>query len=236
MRRILNALSTVLIVAGLLLIGDAGLTLVWQEPVSAVLARMQQDRLADELARIERRQPTAVQRTALARLESDRRRIAFLARLARREATAGEPFGRIEIPAIGLDAIVVEGTGAADLRKGPGHYPETTFPGLGGTVAIAGHRTTYGAPFGDVDQLHRGEEIVLEMPYGRFTYAVERTRIVSPDAVWVIRDQGFERLVLSACHPRFSAAKRIIVFARLRAVDGRGAAARPPAPAGQPRA
>jgi sortase A len=224
MRRALRALSTVLMIAGALLIADAAVTLAWQEPVSAVMARIEQGQLSDELAEIERVEPTPVQRKALRRLPSDRRRIAFLARVARREARDGEPIGRIELPTIGADYVVVQGTDDATLRKGPGHYPATTFPGLRGTVAIAGHRTTYGAPFRKVDQLERGDEIVLEMPYGRFTYAVQRVRIVEPTATWVTRDVGYERLVLSACHPLYSAAQRIIVFAKLRSVEPRGAA------------
>lgn len=225
MRRALRALSTVLIVAGALLIADAGITFAWQEPVSAVLARIQQDRLAGELEQLEQRAPTPVQRRALAQLRSRPRRIAFLARLARRAAREGDPIGRLEIPAIGVDQVVIHGTDGATLRKGPGHYPETTLPGLGGTVAIAGHRTTYGAPFRDVDQLEPGDEIVLAMPYARFTYAVERVEIVEPTATWVTRDVGYDRLVLSACHPLYSAAERIIVFARLRSVRERGVAA-----------
>lgn len=232
MRRVLRALSTVLIVAGALLIADAGVTLAWQEPVSAFLARMQQDRLADELEQIERRAPTPLQRRALARLDDGRRRIAFLARVARREAEDGAPFGRLAIPKIGQDDVVVEGTDSGDLRKGPGHYPDTTFPGLDGTVAIAGHRTTYGAPFAEVDRLEAGDEIVLEMPYARFAYGVTRTQIVKPDETWVTRDVGHEQLVLSACHPRYSAAERIIVFARLRSVRERGAVLRS-SPAGE---
>ena len=225
MRRALRAFSTVLIVAGVLLLADAGVTLLWQEPVSALMASIQQNRLSDQLEQIEQRAPTPVQRRVLAKLGTDRRRIAFLARLARRDAQEGEPFGRIVIPEIDVNTVVVQGTDADDLRKGPGHYPETTFPGLPGTVAIAGHRTTYGAPFRDVDQLTGGEEVVVEMPYGRFTYRVEKQQIVKPDAIWVTRDVGYDRLVLSACHPRYSAAERIIVFARLRSVQERGAAA-----------
>lgn len=227
--RALRALSTVLIVAGALLLADAGLTLAWQEPVSALLARIEQNKLAGQLQRIERIQPTPLQRKALASLGSEQRRIAFLARAARRATETGEPIGRIEIPRIGADFVVVEGTDAASLRKGPGHYPATSFPGLGQTVAVAGHRTTYLAPFRDVDELKAGDAIVLEMPYGRFTYAVETTKIVPPTATWVTRDVGYERLVLSACHPLYSAAKRIIVFAKLRVTQPRG-----PAGAGAP--
>jgi sortase A len=114
---------------------------------------------------------------------------------------------------------VVHGTDTATLRKGPAHFPKTPLPGEGGTVAIAGHRTTYGAPFRPLDRLARGDRLVITMPYGRFTYRVERTRIVPPDAVWVTRPVGYERVVLTACHPLYSAAKRIVVCAWLARVD-----------------
>jgi sortase A len=224
MRRALRAISTVLIVAGVLMIADAGVTLAWQEPVSALLARIEQDRLSGELDRIEERGPTRVQRRVLQALETRRRRIEFLAREARRIAREGDPIGRIAIPAIGADFVVVQGTDNASLRKGPGHYPSTTFPGLAGTVAVAGHRTTYLSPFRRDDDLSRGDRIVLTMPYARFAYRVQRTQIVDPRALWVTRDVGYQRLVLSACHPLYSAAERIIVFARLERVLARGAA------------
>jgi len=222
MRRALRAISTVLIIAGVLMIADAGITLAWQEPVSALLARIEQNKLSGQLNRIEQRGPTPVQRRVLAALPTQERRIEFLAREARRTAHTGDPIGRIAIPKIGADFVVVQGTDTASLRKGPGHYPETTFPGLPGTVAIAGHRTTYLAPFRHVDELKRGDRIVLTMPYARFTYRVQRTQIVDPNAHWVTRDVGYQRLVLSACHPLYSAAHRIIVFARLGGVLPRG--------------
>jgi sortase A len=224
MRRALRAISTVLIVAGALMIADAGITLAWQEPVSALLARIEQSKLSGQLDRIERTAPTPVERRVLAALPSQRRRIAFLAREARRTARTGDPIGRIHIPRIGASFVVVQGTDTASLRKGPGHYPETTFPGLSGTVAIAGHRTTYLAPFRRVDQLRRGDAIVLTMPYARLDYTVQRTQIVSPNATWIERDVGYDRLVLSACHPLYSASHRIVVFARLRQATPRGAA------------
>jgi sortase A len=224
MRRALRAISTVLIVAGVLMIADAGITLAWQEPVSALLARIEQNKLSGQLDKIEAAPPTRVQQRVLRALDTQRRRIAFLAREARRTAQTGDPIGRIVIPQIGADFVVVQGTDSATLRKGPGHYPSTTFPGLPGTVAIAGHRTTYLAPFRNVDELKHGDRIVLTMPYGRFTYAVERTQIVEPTALWVTRDVGYQRLVLSACHPLYSAAQRIIVFARLQRVVALGGA------------
>jgi sortase A len=129
------------------------------------------------------------------------------------------------MPAIGVSEVVVEGTGTGDLRKGPGHYPATPLPGQHGTVGIAGHRTTYGAPFHDVDDLRKGDRIELAMPYGRFTYRVERTRIVPPTATEVTDRVGYDRLILSACHPLYSAAQRIVVFARLERAEARGPAA-----------
>ena len=138
----------------------------------------------------------------------------FAARAALRRTQEGDPVGRLRADAIGLDEIVVEGTDGAPLRRGPGHYPGTPLPGARGTVAIAGHRTTYGAPFRRVDDLEPGDRIELKMPYGRFSYRVERTRIVAPTATWVTRRVAYDRLVLTACHPLYSAAQRIVVFAR----------------------
>jgi sortase A len=167
--------------------------------------------------------------SALVGLVASRERIAYLARRLEHAAGAGDAIGRITIPAIGARFELVQGTDAGSLEKGPGHYPNTALPGLGETVAIAGHRTTYLAPFRHIDALRPGEEIVLRMPYGRFTYVVQYHRIVAPTALWVTRDVGYDRLVLSACNPLYSAAQRIIVFARLQSAVAVGAA-RAPAP------
>lgn len=224
MRRVLRTLSTLLIVAGVLLLADAGATLLWQEPVSSIYGRVQQGKLEQKLTEIEKAPLAAVDQRALRRLDAGRR-LAFAARALARRSDPGDPLGRIRIPAIGVSEVFVEGTEAGDLRRGPGHYPATPLPGRRGTVAIAGHRTTYGAPFHDVDRLHRGDRIELDMPYGRFTYRVERTQIVAPTATEVTDRVSFDRLVLSACHPLYSAAKRIIVFARLERAQARGPAA-----------
>ena len=127
----------------------------------------------------------------------------------------GDAIGEIEMPAIHKHAYVVQGDDTDSLRKGPGHYPDTPLPGKRGTVAIAGHRTTHGAPFRHIDSLKPGNRIILAMPYGTFTYRVERTRIVDPNATWIKDKVAYNRLVLSACHPLYSAAQRIVVFARL---------------------
>jgi sortase A len=127
----------------------------------------------------------------------------------------GDAIGRLKIPKLGADFVMVKGSDPSDLRKGPGTYDDTPLPGVGGTTAIAGHRTTYLAPFRHLDDLRPGNRITVEMPYGTFTYRVQRTRIVSPETLSVLRDVGYDRLVLSACHPLFSAAQRIVVVARL---------------------
>jgi sortase A len=223
-RRTLRAVSTVLILAGSLLLLDAGLTLAWQEPVSALYAKITQDRLGGELKTLEEAAPTPVERRVLRSLKTRAHRTAFLARSLKRRRDEGEAAGRIWIPSIGAKWVVVDGTDPGSLRNGPGFFPQSPWPGARGTVAIAGHRTTYAAPFRNLDDLERGNRVVIEMPYGKFTYRVERTRIVKPDALWVIQRTGYDRLVLSACHPKHSAAKRIVTFARLISSEPRGAA------------
>jgi sortase A len=224
MRRVLRALSTVLIISGVLMLADAGLTLVWQEPVSAIYAKIQQSRLGNDLDKLQRAKPTPVELDALKSLADDRRRMAFLARALKRKSDPGDAVGRIRIPKIG--ASYVNGTGTDDLRKGPGIYDQTPFPGAPGTVGIAGHRTTYLAPFRSIDDLNKGDTVRIEMPYGDFRYEVERSRIVPPTEVSVVRRVSYDRLVLSACHPLYSAAKRIVVFARLVESVPRGNAVR----------
>ena len=215
MRRFLRPLSALLLVVGGLLLADAAVTLLWQEPVSALYSRLQQGKLDDKLANLENTQPNAVDQRVLSRLGTPDLRLAYRARALNRRTGDGQPLGRIRISKIGVSKVIVAGTDTSSLRLGPGHYPGTPLPGARGTVAIAGHRTTYGAPFRRLDQLGRGDRIELRMPYGTFVYSVERRRIVLPTAVWVTRSTSFDRLILSACHPLYSAARRIVVFARL---------------------
>ena len=228
----MRAVSSILIISGLLLILDAGLTVAWQEPVSALSARFTQQALSNDLS--DAQSLTALQLRALNQLRTRERRMAFLARAVRRRAKPGDPIGRIRAPRMKASFVVVEGTDGQTLRKGPGHYPDTPLPGLRGTVAIAGHRTTYGAPFRQLNRMRPGDPIVLDMPYGRFVYRTELRRIVSPTAYrYVTRPVGHDRLALTACHPLYSAAQRIVVFARLVSFDPtprRGATARPARP------
>lgn len=222
----LRRLSTVLMITGTLLLIDAGLTVVWQEPVSAAYAWFNQDQLHGQLEELEVDAAglSPVEIRALRDLATDRRRIAYLARRLERETESGQAVGEIELPTIDEDFVIVHGSGTQALRKGPGIYDATRFPGVPGTSAIAGHRTTYGAPFNDIDALEEGDRITVTMPYARFDYTVERTEIVEPTAVEVIDDVSYDRLVLSACHPLYSAAQRIVVFAELEEVTPRGPA------------
>jgi sortase A len=182
--------ASVMMVSGTLLIADAGVTLLWQEPVSWFLANRQQGKLRDALA-------------------SPPRRVLEMRPLE------GDAIGRISIPAIGVSEFIVEGTDTGNLRKGPGHYPSTPLPGERGTAAIAGHRTTYGAPFRRLDDVRPGQRVAVDLPYGRFVYRVERTRIVDDQDLSVLRRVPYNRLVLTACHPLYSAAQRVVAFARL---------------------
>ena len=189
-RVVLRFVASVMIVSGILLISDAVVTLAWQEPVSAYFSERQQVKLEKAL-------------------------IDPPARVVRKQPLRGDAIGKIVIPSIGVSEYVVEGTDADNLRKGPGHYPDTPLPGQKGTSAIAGHRTTYGAPFRKLNELERNDRIVLEMPYGTFVYRVDKTQVVDDSALWVTRPVGHPQLVLTACHPLYSAAQRIVAFARL---------------------
>lgn len=223
-RRLARDLSSVLIISGLLLLLDAGVTLIWQEPLTALIATIKRSEIDTRYLSYRAAPLSALDQRSLALLRAIPRRIAYLARRELRQVPTGAAIGRITLPKIGASYIVVQGTDESSLQKGPGHYPTTALPGLGQTVAIAGHRTTYLAPFRHIDALAHGDRIIVTMPYGRFVYIVQSKKIVTPNAWWVTRNVGYDRLVLSACNPLFSAAQRIVVFARLAQTFPSGAA------------
>lgn len=214
MHRLLRILSVALVTAGLVLLADIAVTLVYEEPLSSVYASIQQNKAESQLSETEASYPARADRLAAARTRNRQRRFGILASRFAKRTDTGEAIGRLRSSSMGLDTVVVQGTDTASLQTGPGHFPETSLPGQGGTVGIAGHRTTYGAPFRNVDSLERGDRIVLEMPYATFVYRVQKTKIVDPHNVGVVEDVGYERLVLTSCHPLYSAAQRFIVFAR----------------------
>ncbi|MGO9754019.1 MAG: class E sortase [Solirubrobacteraceae bacterium] len=219
MRRLIRDISSVLIIAGLLMVIDAAVTVIWQEPVTAAIALVKRDQIDQRYLSFRTVPLSAVQQRALQSLAEMPAKIAFLAQREAREVPTGAAIGRLVIDKIGVSFEIVQGTDTASLEKGPGHYPSTAFPGLGQTVAIAGHRTTYLAPFRNINELIHGDLIQVDMPYADFTYIVQYHQVVLPTAWWITDNVGYERLVLSACNPLYSASQRIVVFARLRAVD-----------------
>jgi sortase A len=222
--RAFRVLAVLLILAGALAVADGIVTLLWQEPISALIAKLHQDHLNGELAKVEAAPPKPAELRALAGVADERERVAYLAASLQREAGNGSPVGKISIPSIGARFVMVNGTDTSDLESGPGLYRGTTFPGIAGTTLIAGHRTTYLAPFRHIDSLRPGQQIKLEMPYGRFFFTVVGHRVVAPTNVKAATaNVGYSRLVLSACTPLFSAAKRLLVFGRLTRAEPLGA-------------
>ena len=208
-----------LITAGLVVLADTGLTLVWQEPLSAAYGSFKQGQAADQLNQLESQYPTPADLQAIAGVRGIAKKARVLADRFEPRLQEGNAIGRIKIDRIGLSIVVVQGTDTASLEKGPGHYRNTPIPGQPGTVAIAGHRTTYLAPFRHIDQIEDGDEIRIEMPYAAFTYTVEKHEIVDPSDVGIINPVGYDRLVLTACHPPYSAAHRYVIFAKLNRID-----------------
>ena len=214
--RFVRRLADVLLIAG-------GLVLAY--PFwSAGYAQVQQSRLDSAY-----RQQSASFALATATTVATRDRTVPKAQVVRRLASsyqrrlkAGDPIGRLKIPAIGLNRLVQQGVSghgldpAGDtplLRAGPVHYAVTPLPGAGEPFAVAGHRTTYGAPFNKLDKLERGDVIYVDTPYARFRYKVAKTTVVKPGDVGVLADRGYD-LVLTTCTPLYSASHRLIVWGR----------------------
>ena len=206
-------------VLGVLVLLEGALTVLWKEPFSALLGSSKSEEAHGE----ELEQTKRAAQAARERREAIHRRALSL----NRKAPAGEAIGRLRIPKIDLKTPVVQGTREdSDLTKGPGHYVQTPLPGTKGdwTVGVAGHRTTYGAEFRRLDRLDKGDTMTLTLPYGRFTYAVERVRIVDDSYQKAFVPKGYDRIGLTACHPPGSAAQRIIAYGKLTKEEPRGAA------------
>lgn len=227
---------------GVLLLAYVAAVILWRDPVTDLYVRWKQHELAVELDSIfadqgsvfaswqasleipdravvadasENGRPSTAENQAR-RLRAAQLGVARAANHLHRRLELGKPLGRIEIPRLGLKAVFVQGTRwGPDLSQGPGHYAQTSLPGVGRTVAIAGHRTTFGAPFRHIDSLKAGNSVELQLPYGTFHYRVFGHRVVDNGDWSIVRDRGFDTLVLSACHPLYSARQRWVVFARL---------------------
>jgi sortase A len=216
--RAIYIVSLALITAGLVILADVGATLLWREPVSSIYASTRQHDAEAALNDLQRDFPTRSDVRAVAKVHNPRAKVRALAARFARRVDEGDPIGRIAMPSIGVDIVVVEGTSTSDLTQGPGHYPQTPFPGQPGTTAIAGHRTTYLAPFRHLDSLASGDGIEVQTPYATLDYRVQSTRVVQPTDVGILDPAGYQRLVLTACHPLYSASERIVAFARLERI------------------
>jgi len=175
--------------------------------------RAEQDALRDAAAEAKRKAAEAERKAELASLVEAAR--TFSGSLAADTASGVVPIGRVIIPKIGVDEVLVQGTGRGDLREGPGHWPETPLPGMGGNFVVSGHRTTYGAPFFKLDKLAVGDEIDVLLPYVAARYRVTRSLIVRPNQTDVVAQRGVEELSLATCHPVYSARQRLVVQAEM---------------------
>jgi sortase A len=212
MRRAGNAF----IVLGVLVAAYAAVIVIWGDPITALYEHRQQAHLSHRLqtsgAAFETHHHIA------ATTVPGKAELARLATAWKAQLQVGGPVGRMRIKRIGVSEVIVQGTEASQLDRGPGHYLQTSLPGLGRVTAVAGHRTTYGAPFRHIDHLSRGNLITFELPYATFVYRVIGHRVVRSDDWSIIKPHGYDELVLSACHPLYSASHRWVVFARLAAV------------------
>ena len=211
-----------MIAAGLLTLAWAVVVWQWQDPFTALYTTWQQDKLSSSLAHeFAAYQPPQLRH---GNLIAERHAISVDARAFRRDAKTGQAIGRIVIGRIGLNMVLVNGTDEGSLEKGPGRDPRTYMPGQNRLVYIAGHRTTYLAPFSHIDSIRDGDFIRLEMPYATFVYRAFKHRIVAADDLSVLRSPRHELLELQACHPRFFATHRYLVYARLVSVQPRSGA------------
>jgi sortase A len=221
MRRGVRILGTVLVVGGVLTLVWALVVWQWQDPFTALYTKWRQHQLTTQYEKRVRAFELPVARPSIA---AERRTIARVARRYRSASTRGEAIGRIRVPRMGVNMILVNGTDHESLKKGPGRDFRSFMPGENRLVYIAGHRTTYLAPFSHIDRLRAGDKVTLEVPYGTFVYSVTHHRIVKATDLSVLRSPRRELLELQACHPRFFASHRYIAYARLVRVEPRGAA------------
>ena len=228
-------LGVVLAVLGVLVAAYAATVVLWRDPATDLYARWKQHELSEDLDEAFAEQEPIIASASLdddsgagkltkaERVEVEKLAVARAANQLHAKLKLGKALGRLTVPRLGLKTVFVQGTRwGPDLSQGPGHYPQTSLPGVGRTMAIAGHRTTFGAPFRHIDSLQRGDPITVALPYATFHYRVFEHEIVDNDDWSIIRDRGFDTLVLSACHPLYSAKQRWIVYAKLFQVDPAG--------------
>jgi len=231
-RRLSRIAGTILVVAGLGMLAWVLVVWRWQDPFTALYTHWKQHQLSQTYERrFSQYEPAQLRRNEVS-ISARTKVIAREARLYRIQSGRGQAIGRIRVPRLQLNMILVNGTDHDSLTKGPGRDRRTYMPGEGQLVYIAGHRTTYLAPFAHIERLQSGDAVTLEVPYATFRYRVFKHRIVGAHEMSVLRSHGVEVVELQACHPRFFASQRYIAYARLVRVEPRGGAAfEPPATA-----
>jgi sortase A len=209
-------LGTALIASGVLVLAWVVLVWQWQDPFTALYTKWEQRQLRSEYAQrvSEYRRPLVIGHKKKRDLAAYELSIAAAARRYRHSLHEGDPIGRIKVPRLGLNMIFVNGTDTDTLKKGPARDLQSYLPGEGKLIYIAGHRTTYLAPFGSIDKLRPGDLVTLELPYGVFKYRITGHRIVGANDLAVLKSHGREVVALQACHPRFFATHRYIAYAR----------------------
>lgn len=208
MGRLARVLGTLMIVAGIGSLGWALTVWQWEDPITATLNYLDQRELSQSFDRqLEEGRPT----TAAVDVSTTLPRAAVE---WRQSSKRGDAVARLRIPRLGLSEIMVNGTDPETLKKGPGRYLGSAMPGEGELVYVAGHRTTYGAPFSRIDRMRKGDRIFVELPYGTFEYVVTGYRIVAATETSVLKSKGREQIALQACHPRFFATQRYIVYGK----------------------
>ena len=205
MRRPLRILGTLLITAGVLTLAWAVVVWQWQDPFTALYTKWQQHQLSSQY---DKRIQSFDGSISGASIAAERASVAGAAKRYRQSSKRGQALGRIRIPRMGVNMVLVNGTDHDTLKKGPGRDERTFMPGENRLVYIAGHRTTYLAPFSHIDRLRTDDRVTIEVPYATFVYAVTRHRIVNATDLSVLRSPRHELLELQACHPRFSATHR----------------------------
>ena len=212
--RLSRWLGTILIVVGLGAFGWAFATWKWEDPFTSVYTAWEQRKLDSELSSLVRDRPSVPRPVPGEKPAVAVARVRRAAAGFREDAEVGSAIARLRVPRLGVDMVMVEGTDSATLKRGPGRDRRTFMPGEGKLVYVAGHRTTYSAPFARIDALRPGDRVTVEMPYGSFSYAVTRKRIVDDQDLSVLRSGRGEEIALQACHPRFFATQRYIVWGR----------------------
>ncbi len=227
MRRLVRLFGTLMVVAGVGLLAWAITIWQWQDPFTAAMQELDQRKLEQKFERevdLVQREPAppAAQSPTAVDAQTVRAEVGREATAWRKSSQEGDAIARLRIPSIGVNEIVVNGTQTDTLKRGPGRYLGSYMPGEGELVYVAGHRTTYGAPFSHIDRIKKGDTVFVELPYGTIKYAVTGHRIVPDTKVSELKTRGFEQLALQACHPRFFATERYIVYAKPMTITPRG--------------